>query len=109
MTLQTSKSMRDINTVNFGYPHLTLKERPKVKSNHTKRFPAHDFLYVGSPFQTSRTNNKRVISTLKSGYTCLTLMECLRSNPITAIDSKPMILCKFVYHAKPLGPIIRKI
>ena len=28
----------------FGYPHLTMKEKAKVKSDHTKRFPEHDFL-----------------------------------------------------------------
>ena len=39
-----------------------------VKSDHTERFPAHDFLYVGLPSQTSRINNKRVISTFKFGY-----------------------------------------
>ena len=38
-----------------------------------KRFPAHDFLHVGLPSQTSRTNNKRVISTFKFGYTRLNL------------------------------------
>ena len=58
----------------FGCPHLTLKEGPKIKSDHTRRFPAHDFLYVGLPSQTSRTNNKRVISTFKFGYR-LTLKE----------------------------------
>ena len=44
--LQTSSNMnkRDISTVNFGYPRLTLKEGPKVKSRHIKRFLAHDFL-----------------------------------------------------------------
>ena len=47
----------------FGYARLTLKKRPKVKFDHTKRFPAYDFLHVGLPFETSRTNNKRVIST----------------------------------------------
>ena len=111
MTLQTSKNTnkRDINTVIFGYPHLTLKEGSKVKSDHTKSFPAHDFLEVGSPFQTSTTNNKRVISTFKFGYPCLTLMEGPRSNLTTSIDSLPRILCRFVYHAKPLEPIIRKI
>ena len=88
---------------------LTLKERSKVKSGHTKRFPAHDFLYVGLPSQTSRTNNKRVISTFKFGYPRLILMEGPRSNPTTARDSLPMILCRIVYHAKPLGPIIRKL
>ena len=69
MTLQTSRNTnkQDINT-NFGNPHLTLKEGPKVKSDHTKRFPAHDFLDFGLPFQSSRTNNKRVISTFKFGY-----------------------------------------
>ena len=46
MTLQTSrnKNKQVISTYNFGYPHLTLKEGPKVKSDHIKRFPAHDFL-----------------------------------------------------------------
>ena len=55
--------------------HLTLKEGPKVKSEHIKRFPAHDFLCVGLPSQSSRTNNKRVISTFKFGYPRLTLKE----------------------------------
>ena len=94
VTLQTSRNTnkQDINT-NFGNPHLTLKEGPKVKSDHTKRFPAHDFLDFGLPFQSSRTNNKRVISTFKFGYPRLTLMEGPRSNPTTAIDSQHMILC----------------
>ena len=35
---------RVISTFKFGYPHLTLKEGSKVKSDHTKKFPAHDFL-----------------------------------------------------------------
>ena len=59
----------------FGYPRLTLKKKPKVKSDHTKRFPAHGFLYVGIPSQTSRTNNKRVISTLNFAYPRFTLNE----------------------------------
>ena len=46
-----------------------------VKSVHTKRFSAHDFLYVGLPSQTSRMENKRVISTFKFGYPGLTLKE----------------------------------
>ena len=94
MTLQTSRNTnkQDINT-NFGNPHLTLKEGPKVKSDHTKRFPAHDFLDFGLPFQSSRTNNKQVISTFKFGYPRLTLNEGPRSNPTTAIDSQHMILC----------------
>ena len=88
------------------YPRLTLKERSKVKSDHSNRFPAHDFLYVGLPSQTSRTNNKRVISTFKLGYPHLTLKEGSRSNPTAAIDSQPMISDSLVYHPKPLGPII---
>ena len=32
------------STFKFGYPHLTLKDGSKVKSDHIKRFPAHDFL-----------------------------------------------------------------
>ena len=64
---------RVISTFKFGYPCLTLKEESKVKSDHTKRIPAHDFLYVGLPSQTSRTINKGVISTFKFGYPHLTL------------------------------------
>ena len=30
--------------LSFSYSHLTLKERPKVKSEHIKRFAGHDFL-----------------------------------------------------------------
>ena len=56
------------------YPRTTLKGS-KVKSDQTKIFPAHDFLYVCLPSQTSRTNNKRVISTFKFGYPRLTLKE----------------------------------
>ena len=52
------KYKRIISTLKFGYPHLTLKERPKVKSVHTRRFEANDFLCVGLPSQTSITNNK---------------------------------------------------
>ena len=42
----------------FDYPRLTLKEGPKIKSDHIRRFPAHDFLQVGFTLQTSKTNNK---------------------------------------------------
>ena len=59
----------------FGCPHLTLKEGPKVKSDHARRFPANDFLYVGLPSQTTGINNKRVISTFKFGYPRLTSKE----------------------------------
>ena len=65
-----------ISTFKFGYPSLTSKEGPKVKSEHIKGFLAHDFLYVNFTLQTSRTNNKRVISTFTFGYhTRLTLKE----------------------------------
>ena len=76
-TLQTSmiNDKRVISTFKFDYPHLTLKEGPKVKSENIRRFPAHDFLYVGLPSKTSRTNNKRVISTFNFGYHRLTLKK----------------------------------
>ena len=45
----------------------------KVKSDHIKRLPAHDCLQVGFTLQTSRTKNKRVISTFKFCYLCLNL------------------------------------
>ena len=63
---QTSgtNNKRVISTFKFGYPCLTLKEGSlKVKSDHTKRFPPHDFLQVGLSSQTSRINNKGDIST----------------------------------------------
>ena len=70
-----TNNKRVISTFQFGYACLTLKERSKVKSDHTKRSPAHGFLYVGIPSQTSRTNNNRVISTLNFAYPRLTLNE----------------------------------
>ena len=42
---------RVISTFKFGYRHLTLKEGTKVISDHTKRFPADDFLWLGLPSQ----------------------------------------------------------
>ena len=63
------------NPFKFGCPHLTLKEGLKVKSDHIRRFPAHDFLQGGFILQTSKTNNKQVISTFKFGYPCMTLKE----------------------------------
>ena len=64
-----------ISTFKFGYARLTLKKRLKVKSDHTKRFPAHDFLYAGIPSQTSSTKSKQVISIFKFGYARLTLKK----------------------------------
>ena len=66
---------RVISSFKFGYPRLTLKEGPNVKSDYNKRFPALDFLEVGLPSQTSMTNNKRVISSFKFGHPRLTLKE----------------------------------
>ena len=70
-----TNNKRVISTFKFGYPRLTLKEGSKVKSDHTKRFSAHDFLEVGFTFQISRTNNKPVICTFRFGYPRLTLKE----------------------------------
>ena len=47
--------------------HLTLKEGPKVKFDNIRRFPTSDILQVGFTLQTSRTNNKGDIGTIKSG------------------------------------------
>ena len=92
MTQQTSRNTnkQDINT-NFGNPHLKRGAKGQIRSH--QKIPSHDFLDFGLPFQSSRTNNKRVISTFKFGYPRLTLMEGPRSNPTTAIDSQHMILC----------------
>ena len=45
-TLQTStiNVRRVINPFKFGCPRLTLKEWVKIKSDHIRRIPAHDFL-----------------------------------------------------------------
>ena len=111
MPSKTSRAnnKRVIGTLNFAYPRLTLKERPKVKSDHTRRFPAHDFQYVGIPSQTSRTNNKRVISTFKFAYPHLTLKGGPRSNATTPEDSQHMISYMLVYHPKPLGLITSEL
>ena len=57
---------------------LTLKEGPKVKSDNIRKFPAHDILQVGFTLQTSRINNKAVLSTFKFGSPRLTLKEGLK-------------------------------
>ena len=104
----TTNNKRVISSLKFGYPRLTLKEGPKVKSNHTRRFPAHDFLYVGLPSQTSRTNNKRVISTLSLAILAWLWRRGPRSNLTTSEDLQHMISYWLVSHCKPLGPIIRE-
>ena len=68
--LDAFQSLRDEVT---SKKHLTLKEGPKVKSDHTRRFPAHDFLCVGLISKTSRI--RQVMSTFKFGYPRLTLKE----------------------------------
>ena len=65
LTNSKTNNKRDIGTFKFGHRHLTLNEGPKVKSDHSKRFRAHEFLQVGFTSQTCRTNNKRDIGTFK--------------------------------------------
>ena len=77
---------------------MTLKEGPMVKSVHTRRFPAHDFLYVGLPSQTSTTNNKRVISTFKFGYPHLTLKE---GPKVKSVHTKRFPAHDFLYVGLP--------
>ena len=59
------------NPVNYC---LTLKEGPKVKSDHIRRSLAHDILRVGFTFQASYIN-KQFFSIFKFCYPCLTLKE----------------------------------
>ena len=54
---------------------LTLNNGQRVKSDKIRRFLAHDMLQVGFTLQTSRINNKRVISTFKIGCPHLILKE----------------------------------
>ena len=70
---------------------LTLKEGPKVKSDHSTRFPGHDYPYVGLPSQTSRINNKQVISTFKFGSARLTLKEGSKSNHTTRFPAHDLL------------------
>ena len=80
----------------FGYPRLTLKGKPKVKSDYDGRLAVCDFPQVCLPSQTSRTNNKRVISTFKFDYPRFTLKEGPRSNATTPKYSQPTISCTLV-------------
>ena len=57
--------MQAIGTFKFYCPCFTLKDGSKVKSDHIRRFAAHDFLEVGFTLQTSRTNNKGDRGTFK--------------------------------------------
>ena len=59
-TLQTSRTNNKqvISTFKFGYPHLTLKEGPKIKSDDIRRFLARHFLQENLTLQTSRTDIK---------------------------------------------------
>ena len=59
--------------------------------------------------QTSKTNNKRVISTFKFGYPRLTLKESPGSNQTTPEASQPMTRYRLVYHPNPVGQIISEL
>ena len=59
-----TNNKRVISTFKFGYPHLTLKEGSKVKSDHINRFPAHDFLQVGYNDLLNSENLKEAIAQL---------------------------------------------
>ena len=78
LTNSKTNNKRHIGTFKLGHRRLTLNEGSKVKSDHSKRFPAHEFLQVGYTFQTSRTNNKQDIGTFKFGYPRLTLNKGLK-------------------------------
>ena len=58
--------MQVISTFKIGCPHLTLKEGPKVKPYHIKRFIAHDILQVGFTLQTSGINTYHFLVWLSS-------------------------------------------
>ena len=67
---QTSRGNKRVTSpLKFGYPHLTFKEGPKVKSDHIRRFLVKYFLEVCFTSQNSRTNNKRVICTFETPRT----------------------------------------
>ena len=55
--------------------HRKDNHSPRFKSDNIRRFPVHDILQVGFTLQTSRINNKLVISTFKFGCPRLTLKE----------------------------------
>ena len=59
-------------------PSFDLEGGAKVKSDNIRRIPAHDISQVVFTLQTSRINNKRVISTFKFGCTRLTLKVGLK-------------------------------
>ena len=68
MTLQTSRNTnkRVISTFNFGYPHLTLKEGPKVKSDDIKRFLAARCYPVDTLIKNWFLNNEQNILKIAS-------------------------------------------
>ena len=80
----------------------------KVKSEHIRRFLAHDFLMVGFTLQTSKTSNEQVISTIKFDYLHLTLKE---ESKVKSYHIRRFLSHDFLYdglHCKTLGPIISK-
>ena len=88
---------------------LTLKEGPKVKSNHIRRFPANDILWVGFTLQTSGINNK---PSNKHFNVWLSLFDLegglkVKSDHIRRFPVHDFY--KLVSHYQPLGPIISKL
>ena len=49
---------RVISNFRFSLASFDLERGAQGQIRRTRRFPAHDFLYVGLPSQTSRTDNK---------------------------------------------------
>ena len=80
-----ANNKQGISTFKFGHPYLTLKERPKVKSEHIRRFLTHDFLQVVFILQTSRTNNKRVISTFAIVFKLQLIYSTVRTSQLNNI------------------------
>ena len=83
-----TNNKRVIRTFKFGCPCLTLKQGPKVKSDHIRRFPAHDFT-----LQTSGTNTKQVINPFKFDCPRLTL----KNGP--KVKSDHIKICTFIVFA----------
>ena len=100
--MQICIHLKDNSPKPVNHP-LTLKEEPKVKFDSIRRFPAHDILQVGFTLQTSRLNNKRVISTFKFGCPHLTLKEGpkVKSEHIRRFPVHDSY--KLVSHCQPLG------
>ena len=78
MVLKINKffnNKRVVSTFKFDYPHLTLKQTPKVKSEHIEHSLPMISYRLLSHLQTSKTKNKQINSTFKFGSPHLTLKE----------------------------------